>query len=121
MKSLSEFDLAKLIAENPMRLDKSFGSLDLRFIRDPNEGQLDDAEAIKRKVTRLIYLIWSGIAKCLRNLVQIKQRAVEIAGLGVFGPVFAKRLRDPLDKGPENKSNILLPQPIFFVLNDDLL
>jgi len=63
----------------------------VRHIRDPAEGQKPDSEeeieATKRKVIRLTYLVWSGLTKCLRNMVQYKQKAVEIPGVGVFGPI----------------------------------
>ena len=36
MKSLSEFDIAKLFVESPLKLEKSFGQLNLRFVKDPS-------------------------------------------------------------------------------------
>jgi hypothetical protein len=79
-------------------------------------------EQTKKKVVRLFYAVWSGVTKYLRNLVQCQQRAVEVQGLGIFSPVFASpKLRDPLNKGPVKPVSQFLPNPVFFVMDDDLL
>jgi len=131
MANLSEFGIIKLCVENPVTLDKSFKSLNLRFIRDPADpdpenpstsGDVCSPEVAARKASHLFYSVWSGITKCLRNIVQGRQKAVEIPNFAIFGPVLDKfsKLKSPLDKGPL-KERIDLQTPVFVVINDDFL
>jgi len=82
-------------------------------------------EARQRKATRLYYSVWSGVTKCLRNIVQGQQRAVDVPNFAIFGPVLDKfsRLKDPLNKGPKRKAAAaqLGLNPVFVVVNDDFL
>lgn len=131
---LSEFALIKLCVENPVILDKSFKNLNLRFIRDPAAPEAEQEtstvasfetcspEVTARKVSHLFYSVWSGVTKCLRNIVQGRQKAVEIPNFAIFGPVLDKfsRLKSPLDKGPL-KEKLDFCTPVFVVINDDFL
>lgn len=72
---------------------------------------------------RLFYLVWSGVTKCLQSIVQKQQRAIELPGFGIFGPIFEKHqgTRDPMDKGVKQRLAAvkLGIVPVFLVLNDD--
>ena len=85
MSTLSEFALFKECVHNPHFLDRNLGQLNLSFIRDPaapdhapnseattyddgNTAQ-DSLEVRQRKALRLFYMVWSGLTKCLRNMV----------------------------------------------------
>lgn len=129
MTALSEFDIIKKLVEKPTKIDPSFGNLNLQFIRldatgadedekpGDEEGSLEDT---KKKVIRLSYSVWSALTKYLRNVVSYKQIALEIPGFAIFGPIIEKKGRDPMDKGLKN-SNVMMPQPVFVVINDDWL
>ena len=140
--SLSEFALIKECVKNPKTLDQNLSSLNLQFIRDPSEPstqtnnqdpqqhasqQIEESvEVRQRKANRLFYMFWSGLTKCLRNIVQMQGKAVEIPEFGVFGPIQkAHNLgRNPLEKGYArrvNNLNQLGITPVFLVINDDLL
>ena len=81
MKTSSEFDIIKLLVANPIKLDKSFSKLNLRFIKDSTETENplesiaqegpDEAniEVTSRKITKLAYAVWSGLSKYLRSMV----------------------------------------------------
>lgn len=123
VKSVSEYDIAKLLAEKPQKLDSSFSQLNLRFIKDPEQSQEElspeeQAHSNKRKVVRLVYLIWSGLTKYLRNNVCFKHKAVEVQPLGIFAPVPSHQARDPLFKGPLKHPSTMLPQPVLMILNE---
>jgi len=46
-------------------------------------------------------MVWSGVTKCLRNLVQTQKKALEIKDFAIFGPIFDKSqgVRNPNEKG----------------------
>ena len=45
-------------------------------------------------------MVWSGLTKCMRNIVQHQKKAIEIANFAIFGPIAeSNQGRDPLDKG----------------------
>ena len=76
MASLSEFTLFKECVHNPRYLDKSLSQLNLQFIKDPAaaensaaEVDSDSLEVTQRKALRLFYMVWSGVTKCLRNMI----------------------------------------------------
>ena len=81
MASISEFALFKECVHNPRFLDKNFSQLNRSFIRDPAApdtpdypdtpaAHTDDSEEVQqRKALRLFYMVWSGLTKCLRNMV----------------------------------------------------
>lgn len=75
----------------------------------------------RRKVVRLVYSLWSGLVKYLRNQVCFQHKAVEIGPLGIFGPVTMSQARDPLFKGPVQHPSATLPQPVIAVLNENFL
>jgi len=33
-------------------------------------------------------MVWSGLTKCLKNMVQQQKKALEIKDFGIFGPIF---------------------------------
>lgn len=71
-------------------------------------------------------MVWSGLTKCLRNMVQGQRKAIEISNFGIFGPIFDNNQgRDPLDKGFANTQRTravkLGLHPVFLVINDDYL
>ena len=71
-------------------------------------------------------MVWSGVTKCLRNIVQGQRKAIEIQNFAIFGPIAeANSGRDPNDKGFANtQRNAALKLgmcPVFVVLNDDYL
>ena len=74
---------------------------------------------------RLFYLVWSGVTKCLVNIVQKQQKAIEIPGFAIFGPILEKNqgTRDPMDKGVKNKLAVIKLGivPVFVVFNDDFI
>lgn len=82
-------------------------------------------ESKQRKAVRLFYMVWSGVTKCLRNIVQSQKKSIEIKDFAIFGPIFDKAsgVRDPNDKGIKSKSAAerLGLHPVFVVINDDLL
>ena len=100
MAVLSEFAIVKLCVEKPATLDRTLKQLNLRFIRDPQQPdigevnvteKLEDSEATTtRKTSHLFYSVWSAVTKCLRNIVQGHQKAIEIPNFAVFGPVLDK-------------------------------
>ena len=51
--------------------------------------------------------MWSALTKYLRNVTSFKQKALEIPGFAIFGPVMEKKGRDPMDKGPKNPTVIM--------------
>ena len=114
MATISEFALFKECVHNPRFLDSNLSQLNLSFIRDPNapdmpEGDIpkpsggDSLEVSQRKALRLFYMVWSGVTKCIKNIVQHQKRAVEIQNFAIFGPIFeANQGRDPLNKGYVN-------------------
>lgn len=75
MASISEFALFKECVHNPRFLNSNLSQLNLAFIRDPAapdnpEAPVDNSlEASQRKALRLFYMVWSGVTKCLRNMV----------------------------------------------------
>lgn len=79
MTSLSEFALFKECVHNPRHLDRNLSQLNLSFIKDPaapenpeTQAPVDESlEATQRKALRLFYMVWSGLTKCLRNMVQM--------------------------------------------------
>lgn len=139
--SLSEFSLIKQCVESPKTLDQNLSSLNLQFIRDPqapqgskeqesaqgvSSEQGESIEVRQRKANRLFYMFWSGLTKCLRNIVQMQGKAVEIPEFGVFGPIKKPDNlgRNPLEKGYAQRANNLNRlgiTPVFLVINDDLL
>lgn len=136
MTSMSEFALFKECVHNPRHLDKSLSQLNLQFIKDPAAStdpnpdagsgtkEADSLEVTQRKAMRLFYMVWSGLTKCLRNMVQQQKKALEIRDFGIFGPIFeGNQGRDPLDKGFANtqKRIKLGICPVFVVINDDYL
>ena len=82
-------------------------------------------ESKQRKAVRLFYMVWSGVTKCLRNIVQTQKKSIEIKDFAIFGPIFdkAQGVRDPNDKGVKSKSaaDRLGLHPVFVVINDDFL
>ena len=70
-------------------------------------------------------MVWSGVTKCLRNIVQAQKKSIEIKDFVIFGPIFDKAagVRDPNDKGVKNKNaaDRLGLHPVFVVVNDDFL
>ena len=140
MSSLSEFAVFKHCVENPQKLDKQLSQLNLQFIKDPaappdqdpiQTKQIEEQdpqaalESKQRKAVRLFYQVWSGVTKCLRNIVQVQKKSIEIKDFAIFGPIFDKAAgtRDPNDKGIKNKNVIdrLGLHPVFVVINDDFL
>ena len=136
MSSLSEFAIFKQCVENPTKLDKQLSQLNLQFIKDPAapadqelkspaQAEEPDLESKQRKAIRLFYMVWSGVTKCLRNIVQSQKKAIEIKDFAIFGPIFDKGQgnRDPNDKGPKqrNQADRLGLHPVFVVVNDDFL
>lgn len=47
-------------------------------------------------------MLWSGLTKYIWSMIHIYQKAVEIPGLGIIGPIYEKwaDLANPLEKGP---------------------
>lgn len=138
MTSLSEFALFKECVANPVTLDRSLSQLNLTFIKDPAgqpssepgspraSTEPDSPEAAQRKAVRLFYMVWSGVTKCLRHMVQEQKKALEIANFGIFGPISeTNQGRDPLDKGAANTQRAAALKlgicPVFVVVNDELL
>ena len=78
-----------------------------------------------RKALRLFYMVWSGVTKCLLNMVQQQKKSLEIQNFGIFGPIFEHTQgRDPNDKGFANTTRLatkLGMSPVFVVINDDFL
>lgn len=120
MSNLSEYALFKQAVDHPIRLDSQFSQLNLQFVHDPasntqntfkdtsaefDDGLANDPEAAKRKALRLMHNIWSGVTKCLRNIVQQQRKAIEIPNFAIFGPLLEQLgyMRDPLDKGHHYK------------------
>lgn len=70
-------------------------------------------------------MVWSGLTKCLRNIVQSQRKAIEIKDFAIFGPIFDKGqgTRDPNEKGikPRSQADRLGMHPVFVVVNDDFL
>ena len=116
MATISEYALFKECVENPRFLDQNLSQLNLSFIKDPKAPDQDETNAPRqnaddslevrqRKATRLFYMVWSGVTKCIKNMVQHQKRAVEIQNFAIFGPIFeANQGRDPLDKGFVNQT-----------------
>lgn len=80
----------------------------------------------QRKALRLFYMVWSGVTKCIRNMVQQQKKAIEIQNFAIFGPIYeANQGRDPLDKGFANTQRLAAMKlgicPVFVVINDDFL
>ena len=138
-QSYSEFTLFKECVHNPRFLDRNLSQLNLSFIRDPtapiepagvdhpkDTSATDTLEVSQRKALRLFYMVWSGVTKCIRNMVQQQKKAIEITNFAIFGPIFeANQGRDPLDKGFANTQRAAAMKlgicPVFVVLNDDFL
>ena len=86
--------------------------MNLQFIRDPQLPEdvetptynpEESLEVSQRKALRLFYMVWSGVTKCLRNIVQGQRKAIEIQNFAIFGPIAeANSGRDPNDKGFAN-------------------
>lgn len=136
MTSLTEFALFKECVHNPRFLDKNLNQLNLQFIKDPaatenptNEMDRsgDSLEVTQRKALRLFYMVWSGVTKCLRNMIQQQRKAIEIPNFAIFGPISeTNQGRNPLDKGFANTQRRaeaikLGICPVFVVVNDDYL
>ena len=52
-------------------------------------------------------MVWSGVTKCLTNMVQLQKKSLEIANFGIFGPIFDHvQGRDPNDKGFANTQRL---------------
>ena len=78
---ISEFALFKECVHNPRFLDRNLSQLNLSFIKDPNapaesvsevevpKAGNDSLEVSQRKALKLFYMVWSGLTKCLRNMV----------------------------------------------------
>ena len=97
MTTLSEFALFKECVHNPRFLEKNLSQLNLSFIKDPesandigspNKNVKDSMEVSQRKAMRLFYMVWSGLSKCLINLVQQQRKALEIKDFAIFGPIY---------------------------------
>lgn len=112
---MSEYALFKECVHNPRYLDSNLSQLNLSFIRDPNappetatdtpvmDHSSTSLEVNQRKAVRLFYMVWSGVTKCLRNMVQQQKKAIEISNFAIFGPIAeTNQGRDPLDKGFAN-------------------
>ena len=95
---ISEYALFKDCVHNPRYLDSNLANRNLSFIRDPaaapdtSDSKVVDhsstsLEVNQRKAVRLFYMVWSGLTKCLRNMVQQQQKAIEIPGFAIFGPI----------------------------------
>ena len=79
MSTISEFTLFKECVHNPRYLDANLSQLNLSFIRDPNSTEdpnaepkqavSDSLEVKQRKALRLFNMTWSGVTKCIRNIV----------------------------------------------------
>ena len=138
MASYSEFTLFKECVHKPHFLNKDLSQLNLSFIRDPavpaqagdqqprDTSATDTLEIRQRKALRLFYMVWSGVTKCMRNMVQQQKKAIEIQGFAIFGPIFEENQgRDPLDKGFANQQRMAAMKlglcPVFVVINDDFL
>jgi len=138
MTTLSEFALFKECVHNPVTLDRSLRELNLTFIKDPAAPQTNDIgsprantepdtlEVAQRKGLRLFYMVWSGLTKCMRNMVQQQKKAVEINNFAIFGPISeTNQGRDPLDKGYANTQRLAAMKlgicPVFVVINDEFL
>ena len=76
--TISEFALFKRCVESPSVLDRSLSQLNLSFIRAPatpadaaeaDAPRDDSLEASQRRALRLFYMVWSGLTKCMRNIV----------------------------------------------------
>lgn len=91
----------------------------------PTSPKPDTPEVTQRKAQKLFYMVWSGITKCLKNMVQVQRRAIEIQNFAIFGPIFdSLQGRDPLDKGVQNKRAAAAKlglNPVFVVVNDEFL
>lgn len=70
-------------------------------------------------------MVWSGVTKCLRNIVQSQKKSIEIKDFAIFGPIFdkAQGVRNPNEKGVKNMqaADRLGLHPVFVVINDDFL
>ena len=71
-------------------------------------------------------MVWSGLTKCLRNIVQQQKKAIEIANFAIFGPIAeSNQGRDPLEKGyvsqQARQAKQLGMSPVFVVISDDFL
>lgn len=133
--TISEFALFKRCVESPSVLDRNLSQLNLSFIRDPatpadateaDAPRDDSLEASQRRALRLFYMVWSGLTKCMRNLVQHQKKAIEIPNFAIFGPIAdSNQGRDPLDKGyagqQARQAKALGISPVFVVINDDFL
>ena len=66
-------------------------------------------------------MVWSGLTRLIRSMVQQSGKSIEIPGLGTFGPLVDKfrRFRDPMDKGEEKSAPIDALKPIRFLAHDD--
>lgn len=70
-------------------------------------------------------MVWSGMTKYLMQCVQLRQRAVEINDIAIFGPIYDKfhNTKDPLEKGDARRG--LINQqgvcPILLILNEDFI
>lgn len=138
MTTLSEFALFKECVHNPCFLDKQLSQLNLTFIKDPaaaltetdqvpkEKEAPESLEVTQRKALRLFYMVWSGVTKCMRNMVQQQKKALEINNFAIFGPISeTNQGRDPLDKGFANNQRTAAKKmgmsPVFVVINDDYL
>ena len=71
-------------------------------------------------------MVWSGLTKCMRNMVQQQKKALEINNFAIFGPISeTNQGRDPLDKGYANNQRTAAAKlgmvPVFVVINDEFL
>ena len=134
----SEFTLFKECVHNPRFLDTNLSQLNLSFIRDPaapidaanqqpkDTSATDTLEVSQRKALRLFQMVWSGVTKCIRNMVQQQKKAIEIQNFAIFGPIYeSNQGRDPLDKGFANTQRMQAMKlgicPVFVVISDDFL
>jgi hypothetical protein len=119
---LSEYALIKLCLSTPTTLDLTFNQLNLTHVKDPKADELGQDGSRERRAAYLFHSVWSAVTKCLRNIVQSRQQALEIPNFAIFGPVLDKfaKLPNPMDKG-EPKPDLTLGKPVFVVINDDFL
>ena len=93
-KDLSIRDLADRIALCVINSDgKDPAAATDQNLTSPKAEDLDpssDLESKQRKAIRLFYMVWSGVTKCLRNIVQSQKKAIEIKDFAIFGPIFDK-------------------------------
>lgn len=68
MATLTEIALFKACVETPQYI-KSFGDINLDRISPPNYcDDLTEEEIMKKKLTKLFHMSWSGITKYMRTV-----------------------------------------------------